>query len=294
MDGFTVVLLALKSDQRRRHHHHHIESCTGIDDDGIHLENENETDSELVAEVVATGSVKLFDDEDRRIRAQQHWIQPPARGCHGNRTDVTGDLSINKAVDGFNVKLKALYRERKHPHRVHELQALAVSPKYQGVGLGARLLEIVEWLVRKDGDGVLEIAKGVGGGEALFVEARLVSEEDKEESEVDGRVGGIDLDRLRSFFEQVRRSDGGAGSKAKRFESDDAHEVEVPLLGQLGQRKLVLVAIREIGNEEYYLRWGLESVGTRIPPSGTWGSEAECTMVYMENVSRRQGFIMYM
>lgn len=267
-DGFTVVVLAVESDQR---HQHRAEYSDG-NDDSIDAENDNER----LAEVVATASVKVVDDEDVRRRAQRHRA---GRATIGDRDDSSED-SFSIKSDGLNDRLQALYRERQHLHRVYELQALAVSPKYQDLGLGARVLRNIEWLLGRDGNGVLDFAREVDESSALFMEARLVSS--SSQSGVGGRVYGIDMDELKNVFDQIRYPDMPAGSEAKQLETGDANGVDMPSSSPLGQRKIVLVAIREIGNEDYYLRRGYESIGTGVLPLGTWGSEAECTAVFME------------
>lgn len=278
-DGFTVIILALKSELPQQHHRSDT-SAGDDDDDSLDLEN----DKELVAEIVATGSVKAFDDEAIRIRAQQHWTSPAEQAAGSdNRIATTGSNSISTTSEELDGKLQALHDERQHPPRVYELQALAVSPAHQRLGLGGRVLKLIEWLLGTDGDQVLNFAKGFDEGSALFVEARLVvSSSSASQRGVEGRVKGIDLDKLKNVFERIMRLDGDAGSETKQLERNDAHGVGVPSLSRLGRRRLVLIAIRELGNEDYYLRRGFKSVGTAMLPLGTWGNKAECTMVYME------------
>ena len=204
------------------------------------------------------------------------------RAAIGSREDFSGN-SLSIKSDELDDRLQALYRERQHAHRVYELQALAVSPKHQSLGLGARVLKIIEWLLCKDGDDIIDFAREVDErSSSSFIEARLMSSSMK--SEVGGRVYGIDLDKLKNFFDQTRRADILAKSEAERLETDDASGVDMASSSSLAERKIVLVAIREIGNEDYYLRRGYRSIGTGILPLGTWGSEAECTTVYMEKI----------
>ena len=46
--------------------------------------------------------------------------------------------------------------------------------------------------------------------------------------------------------------------------------------------KLVLMAIRELGNEAYYQKRGFSTAWTGTVPVGMWDCRKECTMVYME------------
>ena len=46
--------------------------------------------------------------------------------------------------------------------------------------------------------------------------------------------------------------------------------------------KLVLMAIRELGNETYYQKRGFRTVWSGTVPVGMWDCRKDCTMVYME------------
>ena len=231
---------------------------------------------------MATGSVKAVDDEDVRKRAQQRLMPRTAYEESHDAGSECNSRSISSASEELNLKLQALYDERQDSRRVHELQALAVSPAYQGLGLGASVLGTIEWLLGRDGDAVLELARGFDESSSLFIGAHLVSSSSSSQTEMGGRVYGIDLDEVKNALLERSGDAGGAQSDLKPLDKDAANGVETTSLGQVGQRKLVLVAIREIGNEDYYLRRGYKSVGTGVLPLGTWGSEAECTTVYME------------
>ncbi len=96
---------------------------------------------------------------------------------------------------------------------------------------------------------VLEVLEWqVGGAVAGFEERR------------DERVIGFEVEGVR----EVRRGDAERGEVVS------------------ARGKMVLVAIREIGNEGYYRRRGYETIGTGVLPVGTWGSKVECTTVFME------------
>lgn len=259
-DGFTIVVFAVKSDQRR-------DPTESSDGDRAHAKRDGE-----LGQMVATGSVMAVDDEDVRKRAQ--WASRAGRAASGQERqgrDDSGSNSISAALGELNDKLHALYRERQNPVPIHELRAFAVSPTHRGLGLGARVLETVEWLLGRDGAGVLNFARGVHAPE--FSGAHLSSLR----TEMGGQVHGVDLDEVMKVLNQTRIA-YFAGSEAKQLEKDTANGVE----SQLGHRKLVLVAIRELGNEGYYQRRGYKSLRTGILPLGTWGSNAECTTVYME------------
>ncbi|CAD6578704.1 MAG: hypothetical protein ASARMPRED_008810 [Alectoria sarmentosa] len=258
VDGFTVAIFAVKSDAGQ--------SQTGSSND---IEGYAAREGEVV-ELVATGSVNAVDDEDIRKYAQ--WA-PRAKRVAQERDFESN--SISTASEKLNGKLQALYRERQNPPLMHELRAFAVSPGHQGFGLGAHVLKKIEWLLGSDGAEVVDFARGVETpfslGEGLSSSFRL---------ENGGLVPGIDFDEVKILFGQRKIVDVAA-SGAKRLENDTVNGVERSS-SQFSRRKLVLVAIRELGNEGYYQRRGYKSLGTGILPLGIWGSRAECTTVYME------------
>lgn len=260
VDGFTVAIFAVKSDMTLSQ----AENSNDIEGDAA-MEGE-------VVELVATGSVNAVDDEDIRKHAQ--WA-PRAKRAAQERDLESNSLST--ASEELNQKLQALYHERQNPPLIHELCAFAVSPAHQGLELGAHVLEAIEWLLSSDGAEVLDFARGVDA--SFYPREDLLSSFQIERG---GRVHGIDLDKVETLFDQ-RRSANVAVSGAKRLENDAVDGVERSA-SQLSRRKLVLVAIRELGNEEYYQRRGYKSLGTGTLPLGTWGSRAECTTVYMEKI----------
>jgi hypothetical protein len=46
--------------------------------------------------------------------------------------------------------------------------------------------------------------------------------------------------------------------------------------------KLVLLCIKDVGSEPYYIRRGFKSLWEGPVPVGMWGNKKECTTVYME------------
>ena len=84
-------------------------------------------------------------------------------------------------------------------------------------------------------------------------------------------VTGIDVDKLK----QSRQSDTrDTLVLQKPASARDASSTKTP--------KLVLMGIKELGNEEYYKRRGFKSVWAGKVPVGMWDCLEECTMVYME------------
>lgn len=264
-DGFTIAIFAVKSDQRQQ--------ATDINrDDGVDPKGDGEP-----VEIVATGSVRAVDDEDVRRRATQQCAPRAGRLAREKNDSGSNSDPISTRSEELDEKLQALYHERQNPHLVHGLQAFAVSPTHRGLGLGARVLETIEWLLGSDGDEALDFARGVDA--PSFLQARLSLSSLQNEN--GGRVHGVDLDKVLNLFGRNRDA-GFTAPEAKQLEKDAANGVETLSSSRRGHRKVVLVAIRELGNEEYYLRRGYKSLGTGILPVGTWDSNAECTTVYME------------
>lgn len=267
-DGFTIVIFIVKNDQRQ----HTTESSR---DDSV----DPDEDDQLV-EMVATGSVKAIDDEDVRRRGQQRvsCAERTAQARVGRENDLDSNSnSASTASKELDQKLQALYHERLNPPLVHELRAFAVSPTHQGLGLGARLLNTIEWLLGSDGVEALNFA---GGADVpLFLGARLSSSSKNQKG---GQVHGVDLHEVRNAFDQIRSTGVSTGLEVKRSGKDATNGLETPSSSPWERRKLVLSAVRELGNEEYYLRRGYKSLKSGILPSGTWGSVAECTLVHME------------
>lgn len=262
-DGFTVAVFAVKTSVGES------STETSYEDRGDAV-REGE-----VLEIVATGSVEAVGDEDIRKHAQ--WESPAAQEKN-SRNDADSN-SILTASEELNAKLEALYHQRQNPplihDLIHELRAFAVSPTHQGVGLGAYVLKTIEWLLGSDGAEVLEFARGPDAPSGLGVHLSSSLQ-----TETGGQVHGIDLDEAKNAVDQRKKADV-AGPKAGLSEKDATHGAKTSL-SRLRHRKLVMVAIRELGNEVYYQRRGFKSLRTSILPVGTWGSNAECTTVYME------------
>jgi hypothetical protein len=138
----------------------------------------------------------------------------------------------------------------------HEVTAFAVSPHCQAAGLGARVLKEIEWLVSYDGSGKRLYAKAESAPSIKGVEIR--------ESETRHLLKGIDLDALKMQEKNNEMSNLSRQEPGK----------EKP--------KLVLMGIRELGNEAYYQRRGFKSLWSGRVPVGMWDCKQECTMVYME------------
>ncbi len=237
-------------------------------------------------EMVATGSVKADDDEDVRKRGQQRvsCAGPTAQARVGRENDLDSNSnsnsnSVSTASKELDQKLQALYHERLNPPLAHELRAFAVSPTHQGLGLGARLLNTIEWLLGSDGVEVLNFARGADA--PSFLGARLSSSSSKNQK--GGQVHGVDLHELRNAYDRIRNNGVTAGVEVKGSGKDATDGLESLSSSSWERRsKLVLSAVRELGNEEYYLRRGYKSLKSGFLVSGTWGSVAECTLVYME------------
>lgn len=70
---------------------------------------------------------------------------------------------------------------------------------------------------------MLDFAREVDESSSLFMEARLVSS--GFQSEVRGRVHGINLDKLKNVFDRTWSPDILAGPEAKQLETYDANAV---------------------------------------------------------------------
>jgi len=238
-DGFTIVLLQVKE------------------------RNENGQD---VVEVVATGSVKNFGNGDVKQYAQ--W----SRNVSGTQWMTARAEAAKKTSDsGVNVAPHEMLDKFQDDVRM-EITAFAVSPEYQGMGLGARVLEDIEWLVSgyvlPTSSGTVGIADSIEIANAWpFEGAYLPSTPAGQWSQ----INGIDLDKFKKSYQQVTED----VHKLKEVALDsDVHRKKKP--------KLVLMGIRELGNETYYERRGYKSIWAGIVPVGMWDCREECTMVYME------------
>jgi hypothetical protein len=84
------------------------------------------------------------------------------------------------------------------------------------------------------------------------------------------QIDGIDLDNLKQSYQQ--------GSQ----DFDTLTEVVLDAGVSRKEPRLVLMGIRELGNEAYYERPGYKSVWAGVVPVGMWDCLEERTMVYME------------
>lgn len=187
--------------------------------------------SEQSYDVVATCSVKDFGDGDIETYAQ--WSKNLSGAQWMNQRTATVDKGIKENLSKF------------------ELTAFAVSPHHQAMGLGARLLNEVKWLLA--GRKFQRIA-----ADTAPIAHRLGPSDD-----ATWLVNGIDLDQLKQVME-TQQPDNISQS--------------------ITSPKLVLVAIRELGNEVYYQKRGFKTVWSGTVPVGMWDCLTECTMVYMEMV----------
>ncbi|TGZ80570.1 hypothetical protein EX30DRAFT_341496 [Ascodesmis nigricans] len=201
----------------------------------------------VVVEVVATGSVKDFGEGAVEEYAQ--W----SRNRSGSewKAGASGAGKPPTCVEDGE-------RERKVV-RKYEVTAFAVSPEYQAKGLGTMVLREIEGIVgcgwlRKavDEPGGVPLVEGLeiripgGSGECVSVEA-------------------VDLDKL--------KEDVGKREILKGYGERD---------GESENPKLVLMVIREMGQEAYYQKRGFKSAWSGTVPVGMWDVRKECTMVYME------------
>lgn len=181
-------------------------------------------------DVAATCSVKDFGDGDIETYAQ--WSK-----------NLSGAQWVNRRTATVNNVTK------ENPPKF-ELTAFAVSPRYQAMGLGTRLLNEVKWLLagrkfQSIAANTAPIVHGLGPSDATCT----------------SWVNGIDLDQLKQVME-TQQPDNISQS--------------------ITSPKLVLVAIRELGNELYYQKRGFKTVWSGTVPVGMWDCLSECTMVYME------------
>lgn len=186
--------------------------------------------------LVATGSAKDFGDGDVDTYAQ--WS-----------SNLSGTEWVDKDKREKQSRENAEENEDKRVQKF-EVTAFAVAPDAQGMGLGAKLLEEIEWLVKSN---------------ALYHARTLESStlKDIKFSASDSTdVDGIDLELLKQIEHDT---------KPVMFKNDDQ---KTP--------KLVLMGIRELGNEAYYRRRGFKSIWDGTVPVGMWDARQPCTMIHME------------
>ncbi|PVH96781.1 hypothetical protein DM02DRAFT_103006 [Periconia macrospinosa] len=214
-----------------------------IGDDGFTVVVLLVNEEDGYAEIVATGSVKNFGDGDVESYAQ--WSKNLS-GTHWAEKAKENDKSEK------DLNHKTSLHEKKDEEIKYEVTAFAVSTEHQSMGLGARVLKEIEWLASADTHGVLRIDR-VRENTAHTSEFRLRN------SSEDGCIQGINIDQLKSDISSISTT-----------------------LPTAKKSRLVLMGIRELGNEAYYQRRGWKSVWSGTVPVGMWDCKQECTMVYME------------
>ncbi|KAF2011482.1 hypothetical protein BU24DRAFT_466185 [Aaosphaeria arxii CBS 175.79] len=196
----------------------------------VHDQTTNNVERCRYAEVVATGSVKDFGNG--AVEDYLTWSKA-----------VTGTQWKSAEGENHDGGKQGLRKKGDVVHK-YEITAFGVAPNCQAAGLGARILKEIEWLVESDEIGPrLRYALREN---APSVEDMVLVGTDKA-----CPVQGIDLDRLR------RHAAEGAVI--------DEHDKTVDV-GSLGRPKLVLMAIRETGNETYYHRRGFKTLWVATVP----------------------------
>ncbi len=153
----------------------------------------------------------------------------------------------------------------------YEITVFAVSPLHQGLGLGARVLQAIEWLVRKVPPEMAHLATrrvdlARPANAPLLLDACLTGDQ------LRTLTKGIDLDKLKEKYKTMVSATGTL---------TESSVPSVPLY-ESTKPKLVLMGIRELGTEDYYKRRGYKSIWSGTVPVGMWDCKEECTMVYME------------
>ena len=133
-----------------------------------------------------------------------------------------------------------------------EVTAFGVSRHCQARGLGAHLLNEIKWLVTG------RRLQGITTNAMPITEGLVLSD-----SESTFPLEGIDLNRLKYIMTSA--------------ETSKPHQIQ-----DTAKPKLVLMAIRELGNETYYQKRGFRTVWSGTVPVGMWDCRKDCTMVYME------------
>lgn len=138
-----------------------------------------------------------------------------------------------------------------------EVTAFAVSLHCQAAGVGAQVLREIKWFVASDANGPR--LRNITAKNAALIHGLGLSG-----SATTIPLQGIDLNRQKDIM---------AGVKIRTPE-EEIHDT--------AKSKLVLLAIRELGNEAYYQRRGFSTAWSGTVPVGMWDCRKECTMGYME------------
>ncbi|KAJ5583978.1 hypothetical protein VI817_005989 [Penicillium citrinum] len=195
-----------------------------------------------LCEVLATGSVKDFGEGQVETYAQ--WSK--------NRSGSEWETQVENRG-----RSSGTTERRAEDVQKFEVTAFAVSPHCQAAGLGAQVLKEIKWLMASDANGP-RLRNITAKNKALIHGLGLSG------SETTIPLQGIDLNRQKDIIAGVNI----------RTPEEEIHDT--------AKSKLVLMAIRELGNEAYYQRRGFSTVWSGTVPIGMWDCRKECTMVYME------------
>ncbi|GKZ32477.1 hypothetical protein AbraIFM66950_001930 [Aspergillus brasiliensis] len=198
-----------------------------------------------LCEVLATGSVKDFGDGEIETYAQ--WSKNRS-GSEWEKSQVE-----TRGRSGGTTERRAEEVQK------FEVTAFAVSPHCQAAGLGAQVLREIKWLVASDDANGPRLRNITAKNTALIHGLGLSG------SATTIPLQGIDLNRQKDLM---------AGVKIRRTPEEKIHNT--------AKSELVLMAIRELGNEAYYQRRGFRTAWSGTVPVGMWDCRKECTMVYME------------
>jgi GNAT superfamily N-acetyltransferase len=192
-------------------------------------------------EIVATASVKNFGDGD--IKEYFQWT----KNIGGKQwADMSGTIRKEQGRIGPSARTSTKL----------EIAALGVHPDYQKLGLGAKVMKEIEWLLTNFAPGSTTYDGGFEGLICLPKDGPLLEGVCLKQGQESMKVVGIDLDALR---QQASTENRGRVS-----------------------RTVVLTCVRELGNEVYYEKRGYKTLHTVIVPVGMWDARQECTMAYME------------
>lgn len=200
--------------------------------------------NQRLCEVVATGSVKNFGDGD--VEAYAQWSK-----------NLSGSEWLEK--EEGRGRTVGLAPQKKEKVQKYEVTAFGVSPNCQGAGLGARILKEIHRLVSTNRNGI-SVWDTIADG----LQAPMVTGLELVDSDGTHQLEAIDLNKTEVLELNMKSALPKEGSQ------------------DMAKPKLVLMAIRELGNEEYYQRRGFKASWSGIVPVGMWDCKKECTMVYME------------
>jgi GNAT superfamily N-acetyltransferase len=192
-------------------------------------------------EVVATASVKNFGDGD--IKEYFKWTK-----------NIGGKQWADK--EGMAGREQKQISPSPTISQKPEIAALGVHPDYQKLGLGAKVVAEIEWLLTNFAPGGTTYHGGFEGLICLPKDAPLLEGVYLKQDLESAKATGIDLDALRR---QTTTENKGKVS-----------------------RTAVLTCVRELGNEVYYKKRGYTTIHTATVPIGMWDAKQECTMAYME------------